>query len=190
VVDAVIIYCIRLPHHHPAAVRPVVLAESWGSDVTAPEAVEKMFGCIPFPWNLYCGVEDTPAGLEKRLARMHTPDRLFAARQERIKKRLAQKDPLFYEQMIGPALENDIYTLEHYRKRQTEIEDMHRQVAVKAEQMGKLRINPDAEQLKRFDWPGMARELRQMVIDKVDVYVAQDLVLKKHGVRQWSPVPA
>jgi hypothetical protein len=181
--DQVTIYSIRLPHHRPAAVSPAVLAESWGSDITAPEAVEKMFGCIPFPYWMVSSVEDTPAGLEKRLGRMHTPERLFAARQERIKKRLAEKDPLFYDQMIGPALENDAYNLEYYRQRQTEIADMHRQVAVKAEQVGKLWISPEAERLRRFDWPAMALELRQMVMDKVDVYVAQDSVLKRHGAK-------
>jgi len=172
--DAVTIYSVRLPHRRPAAVSPAVLAESWGSDITAPEAVEKMFGCIPFPWNLYCGVEDTPAGLEKRLGRMHTPERLFNARQERIKKRLAQKDPLFYNQFIGPALEKDAYTLDFYMERQRQIADMHREIAVKPEQVGRLWINPDAERLRRFDWPAMALELRDMVMGKIDVYEAQD----------------
>jgi hypothetical protein len=182
--DSVTIYSIRLPHHRPAAVGPAVLAESWGSEITAPEAVEKMFGCIPFPWNLYCGVEDTPAGLAKRLARMHDPERLFAARQERIRKRMADKDPLFYDQFIGPALKNDAYNLEHYQNRQKEIADMHRHMAVKPEQVGKLWISPEAERLKKFDWPGMALELQQAVINKTDVYEASDIILKKHGVKR------
>jgi hypothetical protein len=182
--DSVTVWNIRLPHHRPADITPAVLAESWGSDITAPEAVEKIFGCIPFPWNLYCVVEDTPTGLEKRLARMHAPERLFDARHERIKKRLAQKDPLFYDQMIGPALENDIYTLEFYRNRQTEIADMHRKIAVKPENVGKLWINPDAEWLQQFDWQTMALELQQAVINKTEVYEASDIILKKHGVKR------
>jgi len=182
--DAVTIYSIRLPHHRPAAVSPAVLAESWGSETTAPEAVEKIFGCIPFPWNLYCGVEDTPAGLAKRIKRMHTPERLFNARQESIKKRLAQKDPLFYDQMIRRALEKNPYTLEHYRQRQKDVEQMHRQVAVKPDQVGRLWINPDAEWLQQFDWPAMALELQQAVINKTEVYEASDIILKKHGVKR------
>jgi hypothetical protein len=182
--DAVTIYSIRLPRHRPANVTPAVLAQSWGSETTAPEAVEKIFGCIPFPWNLYCGVEDTPAGLAKRIKRMHTPERLFNARQERIKKRLAQKDPLFYDQMIRRALEKNPYTLEHYRQRQKDVEQMHRQVAVKPDQVGRLWISPEAERLKQFDWPAMALELRDLVIGKVDVYEAQDIILKKHGVKK------
>jgi hypothetical protein len=176
--DAVTIYSIRLPHHRPAAVSPAVLAESWGSETTAPEAVEKIFGCIPFPWNLYCGVEDTPAGLAKRIKRMHTPERLFNARQERIKKRLAQKDPLFYDQMIRRALENDAYNLEHYQNRQKEISDMHRKMAVPADKVGKLWISPEAERLKQFDWPEMATRLRDMVVAKINVYEAQERILK------------
>jgi hypothetical protein len=102
---------------------------------------------------------------------------------ERIKKRLAQTDPLFYAQMIGPALENDPYTLEYYRDHQRQIAEMHREIAVPEDQVGKLWIGPEAERLKKFDWPAMALELRQMVIDKVDVYVARDILLEKHGVK-------
>jgi hypothetical protein len=148
--DSVTVYQVRLPHHRPCAVTPVVMAESWGSDITAPEAVEQMFGCIPFPWNLYVGVADTPAGLEKRLARMHDPERLFAARQDRIRKRLMDKDPMFFDQLIGPTLEGDTYTLEYYQDRQRQIADMHRKVTVDADQVGRLWISPEAERLKRF----------------------------------------
>jgi hypothetical protein len=141
-----------------------------------------MFGCTPFPWNLYVDVADTPKGLAKRLARMHDPERLFQARQDRIRKRVMDKDPMFYDQLIGPALERDTYTLEYYRDRQKQISDMHRQVSVNDDQVGKLWISSEADRLKKFDWPAMALELRDLVIKKIDVYEAMDMVLKKEGV--------
>jgi hypothetical protein len=180
--DSVTVWSIRIPHWRAEYIRPVVLAESWGSEITAPEAVEQMFGCIPFPWWQHTDVRDTPGGLAKRLARMHDPERLFAARQERIRKRMADKDPLFYDQLIGPALENDVYNLEHYQNRQKEIADMHRHMAVKPDQVGKLWISPEAERLKQFDWPEMATRLRDMVVAKINVYEAQERILKMDGV--------
>jgi len=181
--DAVTTYTIRLPRHRAANVRPKTLARSWGSKIPAPAAVEKMFGCIPFPWNLYVDVQDTPEGLAKRLGRMHAPERLFAARQDRIRKRLQEKDPMFYDQLIGPMLTNDVYDLGYYRRRQRQIADMHRKIAVNPEQVGRLWVNPDAQRLTQFDWPAMALELRDLVIGKIDVYDAQDQILEKHGVK-------
>jgi hypothetical protein len=46
-----------------------------------------------------------------------------------------KKDPLFYNQMVGPALEKDQYTLACYQQRQRDIEQMHRKVAVKTDQL-------------------------------------------------------
>jgi hypothetical protein len=95
-----------------------------------------------------------------------------------------KKDPLFYDQMIGPALDNDMYTLAYYRQRQRDIEQMHRKVAVRADQVGRIWINPEGERLKQFDWPAMAKELQARVMNKMDVYEAQDMILEKQGVKQ------
>jgi len=181
--DSVTIWSIRIPHWRTEYIHPIVLAESYGSEVAAPKAVEQMFGCIPFPWWQHTDVRDTPGGLAKRLARMHDPERLFQARQGRIKKRMMDKDPLFYDQFIGPALENDVYTIEYYQTRQKQIAAMHRAMAVKPEQVGKLWISPEAERLKKFDWVAMALELRDLVIGKMNVYEAQGMILEKHGVK-------
>lgn len=105
--DQVTIYNIRLHHHRPADIRPKVLAISWGSEVNAEESVQKMFGCIPFPYSPFVDFQDTPAGLQKRLNRMRSPESLYKARQKRIHAYVMKKDPLFYDQFIGPALEND-----------------------------------------------------------------------------------
>jgi hypothetical protein len=182
--DQVTIYNIRLSYHRPAEIQPTTLAMSWGSDTTAVDAVEKMFGCIPFPYHLYVGVEDTPTGLQKRLNRMRDPESLYKARRKRIRAYVMKKDPLFYDQMIGPALDNDMYTLAYYRQRQRDIEQMHRKVAVRADQVGRIWINPEGERLKQFDWPAMAKELQARVMNKMDVYEAQDMILEKQGVKQ------
>ena len=168
---------VRLSYHRPASIQPVTLAASYGSGMTAVDVVVEMFGCVPFPWQVYFDVLDTPTGLEKRIKRMHSPEKLFAARQKRIKKRLREKDPMFYKQLVGPALENDSYTLEFYRDRKNKIEGMHRGMSIAPENVGKLWIHPDAEKLKEFDWPGMALELQELVV-KMDIYEAQDLLLK------------
>jgi hypothetical protein len=181
--DQVTIWQVRLSHHRPADVHPEVLAESWGSDTPAPDAVEAMFGCIPFPWCIYTDVADTPEGLEKRLARMHSPERLFQARQDRIRKRVMERDPMFYDQMVRPALKNDAYDRAFYRDRQKQIAEMYRKIAVPADLVGRIRIHPAAEQLKQFDWPAMARELQGLVL-KMNVYEAQDMILEKHGVKE------
>ncbi|WP_024333073.1 hypothetical protein [Desulfotignum balticum] len=156
--DQVTIYNIRLSYHRPAEIQPTTLAMSWGSDTTAVDAVEKMFGCIPFPYHLYVGVEDTPTSLQKRLNRMRDPESLYKARRKRIRAYVMKKDPLFYDQFIGPALENDAYTLEYYRQRQKDIADMHRKISVKPDRVGKLWINPEAERLKHVDWLAFSNE--------------------------------
>lgn len=180
--DSVTIHNIRLSYHRPPAMRPEVMAMSWGAATSAHEAVEEIFGCIPFPYQSCIDFTDTPTGLAKRLKRMHAPERMFAARQERIKKHIMKKDPLFYDQFIDQALENDTYTLEYYRDRQAAIEQMHRRVAVKPDQVGKLWISPEADRLKKVDWPGLADELRELVIGKMDVYEAQNLLLEREGL--------
>jgi hypothetical protein len=49
--------------------------------------------------------------------------------------------------------------------------------------VGKLWISPEAEGLKQFDWPAMARELQGLVL-KMDVYEAMDMVLEKYEVKK------
>ena len=138
--------------HTPWLPAPKLLAQSYGSLISAKDAIIELFETIPFYYRVYTGILDTLKGLQKRLKRMRTPESLYKNRCKRIEARLQKTDPLFYDQMIDKALFDNPYTLEWYQKIQREKASMNETVAASKTEIGTLWINPEAEWMQNYDW--------------------------------------
>jgi len=180
--DEICHYTVKQSHHRPPVMSPVKLAESYGMDIHAHDAIHDMFGCIPFPYHVYWDIFNTPAGAEKAIKRLHSPERLFDRRVENIKKRVMGKDPLFFDEIFKRELNNNKFTLEFYRQRHIKKSQMIRKIACHDKMVGKLWISPEAEALKRFNWIQMAEQLKNLIVSGEELHTAYQMVLSENGI--------